>query len=80
MLIPIAHNLEKEVFGFAILGDVHNPRFVVRSRQRELGDVEDVIWGHIIDRHYHSLLFMRTNKMLAFCSCIGKKKTPAAEG
>jgi hypothetical protein len=32
MLILVAHDLEEEVFGFAILGNVHHPRLVVRSR------------------------------------------------
>ena len=77
-MLWVMHNLEKEVFGFAILGDVHHARLIVRSRCWELGNLGEVIWGHIVDRHRHSLLFTRKSRDVSL-SCLEKKKTPAAQ-
>jgi hypothetical protein len=61
-LALVMHDLEEEVFWFAILGNVHHPRLIVRSRYWELGDVSMITGWSIVTRHCHSFLFMRTNR------------------
>jgi hypothetical protein len=80
MLVLVAHDLKEKVFGLANLGNVHHSRLIVRTRYWKLGNVGDVIWGRIVDRHCRSLLFMLTNRDVSFLFLPRKKKTPAALG
>jgi hypothetical protein len=66
MLTFVMHNLEEEVFWFTILGNVHHPRLILRSRYWEFGDDGAIIWGSIVDRHFCSLLFMLINRNVSF--------------
>jgi hypothetical protein len=80
MLIFVMHYSEEEVFWFTILSDVHHSRLILRSRYWEFGDVGDIIWGSIVDRHFCSLLFMLINRNIRFLFLPRKKKAASSLG